>query len=87
MDKIVAVYAMDVDRNYLLGYVCGGFDKIEEYFNSQKAYGLLIEEVHAVNLDEPIFKEKIKLEQEQKEIKERLSDIERKLKQYKNLCK
>ena len=47
-DQIYAVYATDVDRDYLLGYATGLPKDIESAFEHRKAYGLRLEAIKPI---------------------------------------
>lgn len=84
MDKqIYAVYATDVDRDYLLAYVtCDNLDHVYTFFDKKKGYGLKITEVKPIHISSEIGDEIKLLEKQKQDAINRLEAINKALKKY-----
>lgn len=78
---IVAVYATNVDRDHLLGYVGEGHEHINNYFADRAGYGLRTERIQILDLSSADIQREMELKEQIKQKKAELSKLERELSQ------
>jgi hypothetical protein len=80
VQQIYAVYATDVERNYLLDYAIGHPDDIREVYDDRKGYGLELKEVKPVVITSEIAQEIRSLRNQKVVAQSKITEIESKLK-------
>ncbi len=80
--QIYAVYAQHEDRNHLLDFAIGDKKDIEAYFDDRAAYGLVLEPVNPLIIEEGYAEKRDAILEEKKKLEERLKILDLRLKRY-----
>lgn len=79
-EPIIAVYAQNVDRNYLLGYAIGAVEDIKAYYDDKKAYGLVLEPVNFKRIPKGYAADRKALVQKRDNLQKQLDELDKEIK-------